>query len=82
MTSLLLTTVHAATRAPSGASQPIFDGMLAWILLYGVFGVALLALVLLLIREIATWYWKINRVVELLERIEANTRARDSEKAE
>jgi hypothetical protein len=28
----------------------------------------------LLIRELVTWYWKINRIVNLLERIEKNTR--------
>lgn len=28
----------------------------------------------LLIREIVTWYWKINRIVNLLEKIEENTR--------
>ena len=28
----------------------------------------------LAIREIVTWYWKINRMVNLLEKIENNTR--------
>lgn len=27
-----------------------------------------------LIREILTWYWKINKVIRILERIERNTR--------
>ena len=27
----------------------------------------------LIIREILTWYWKINRIVSLLEKIEKNT---------
>jgi len=27
-----------------------------------------------IIREIALWYWKINRIVALLEKIEKNTR--------
>lgn len=27
-----------------------------------------------LIRELITWYWKINRIIELLEKIEENTR--------
>ena len=31
--------------------------------------------VFLLIREILTWYWKINRIVALLEKIEKNTRS-------
>jgi hypothetical protein len=28
----------------------------------------------LLIREIVTWYWKINKIAALLEKIEQNTR--------
>lgn len=28
----------------------------------------------LLFREIVTWYWKINKIVDLLEKIEKNTR--------
>ena len=28
----------------------------------------------LLIRKIITWYWKINKIEKLLERIEKNTR--------
>jgi hypothetical protein len=27
-----------------------------------------------ILREVVTWYWKVNRVVELLEQIEENTR--------
>ena len=27
-----------------------------------------------LVREVLTWYWKINKVVNLLQRIEENTR--------
>lgn len=30
--------------------------------------------VALIVREIVTWYWKINQIVGLLERIEENTR--------
>ena len=26
------------------------------------------------LREVMTWYWKINRIVDLLEKIEKNTR--------
>jgi len=29
-------------------------------------------LVFLLIRELVTWYWKINRIVESLDRIDSN----------
>lgn len=39
-------------------------------------GLILIALIIfLIIREFLTWYWKINRIVELLERIEENTKA-------
>lgn len=46
-------------------------------------GVALLALVIavvifLVLREIFCWYWKINRMVELLESIDANLRGRSA----
>lgn len=30
--------------------------------------------VVLIIREIVMWYWKINKIVRLLEKIERNTR--------
>jgi hypothetical protein len=46
-------------------------------LLYQILGFLLIAIIILLIREIVTWYWKINRIVSLLEKIERNTR-RDS----
>lgn len=35
---------------------------------------AITVLFFILGRELLCWYWKINRVVELLESIEANTR--------
>jgi hypothetical protein len=34
----------------------------------------ILFLFFLLIREFVTWYWKLNRIVNLLEKIEENTR--------
>ena len=34
-------------------------------------------LVFLLVREFWAWYFKINKVIDLLERIEQNTRPRD-----
>lgn len=34
----------------------------------------------LIIREIVTWYWKINRMVDLLEKIEKNTSRQESQK--
>lgn len=30
-------------------------------------------LLFVFLRELITWYWKINRIVELLEKIEENT---------
>jgi hypothetical protein len=33
--------------------------------------------IFLLFREVVCWYWKINRVVELLESIDATLRSRD-----
>jgi len=32
------------------------------------------AILFLFFREVITWYWKLNRIVSLLERIEKNTR--------
>lgn len=39
----------------------------------------LLGIVILffLLREILTWYWKINKQIELLEKIEQNTRPKE-----
>lgn len=31
-------------------------------------------IVFMVLREFVTWYWKLNRVTELLEKIEENTR--------
>ena len=48
-------------------TAPIFDtGILIWI----VIGIVLFFLV----REILLWYWKVNKAIELLEKIEKNTR--------
>jgi hypothetical protein len=33
--------------------------------------------IFLVFREVVCWYWKINRVVELLESIDATLRSRD-----
>lgn len=35
---------------------------------------AIAVLVFFVLREVFTWYWKINRIVNLLEQIEGNTR--------
>lgn len=40
---------------------------------YVILGILGLILFFLLIRELITWYWKINKMVRLLEKIERNT---------
>ena len=42
-----------------------------------VIGVAILIFVIF--REVVTWYWKINKMVSLLEQIEENTRVKEVE---
>ncbi|MBU2103963.1 hypothetical protein KJ848_03015 [Patescibacteria group bacterium] len=39
-----------------------------------VFPILLGLLALFILREVLAWYWKINRVIQLLEKIEENTR--------
>jgi hypothetical protein len=51
-----------------------FDSLGYWL----VAGVVLL-FILLLIRETAIWFFKINEIVERLERIERNTRKREQD---
>lgn len=41
-------------------------------------GLLVLIVIFLAIREIVCWYWKINRMVELLESIDAHLRDRGS----
>lgn len=31
----------------------------------------------MVIRELVTWYWKINKITDLLDKIEKNTRQKD-----
>lgn len=38
------------------------------------FWISLLVFIALIIRAIALWYWRVNKIVELLEKIESNTR--------
>ncbi len=38
----------------------------------GIFFILLMLFVL--VREVLTWYWKLNKIVDLLEKIELNTR--------
>jgi hypothetical protein len=40
-------------------------------------GIAIIVFVIF--REIVTWYWKINKIVSLLEQIEENTRIQKDE---
>lgn len=50
-------------------ASSVGDYFMAWFL-GGIFGVAVLFLV---IRAIVLWYWKIDKIVDLLSRIEQNT---------
>jgi len=34
------------------------------------------------LRELVTWYWKLNKIVELLEQIEENTRPKGKKSVE
>lgn len=52
----------------TGAAAP-FAGIGVFVLAAGVLFVAFLVL-----REFWAWYWKINKAIALLERIEQNTR--------
>lgn len=45
-------------------------------LITGLFGIGLF----FILREAVTWYWKINRSIELLEKIEENTRPKETDK--
>jgi hypothetical protein len=38
---------------------------------------AILVVIFLVFREVVCWYWKINRMVALLESIDATLRSRD-----
>lgn len=39
-----------------------------------IFPILLGLLALFILREVLAWYWKINKVIQLLEKIEENTR--------
>ena len=39
-----------------------------------IFGIVVIILVFLAIREVLAWYWKINDICQLLTKIEGNTR--------
>jgi hypothetical protein len=38
-----------------------------------IIGICLIILILLIAREVTTWYWKINEIIELLGEIRENT---------
>lgn len=38
------------------------------------FWLGLVVLIFLILREVFCWYWKINKIVNLLEKIEKNTK--------
>ena len=42
--------------------------------------IAVALIIFLIFREVVTWYWKINKIVSLLEKIEENTRAPELKK--
>lgn len=42
-------------------------------------GVVTIISIFLIIREFLTWYWKINRMVDLLEKIERNTSRQENQ---
>jgi len=44
-------------------SQPVY-----WLL-----GIGILILLFALLREVTCWYWKVNKIVELLKDIKVNT---------
>lgn len=46
-----------------------------WVIII-IFGIIILYFIL---RELRTWYWKINRQIELLEKIEKNTRPKNNQ---
>ena len=50
--------------------MPTFDSSLVSFL----FPAALLLLLLFILREVFAWYFKVNKVLRLLEKIEENTR--------
>ncbi|MEX0931853.1 MAG: hypothetical protein WDZ88_03840 [Candidatus Paceibacterota bacterium] len=43
-----------------------------------IFAVIVIGVIFFLIfRELVTWYWKLNRIIELLEEIKENTRPKE-----
>lgn len=55
-----------------------FFGIPNNILAYIVWWTFVALVIFTLIRELITWYWKINRTIEFLEKIEMNTRKENS----
>ena len=50
------------------ANNPLVDAIIALVIVVVIF---------LVFREVVCWYWKINRMVELLDSIDATLRNRD-----
>ena len=44
------------------------------IIIIGIIAIIVMITLFLIGREIVTWYWKINKIIRLLDRIERNTR--------
>jgi hypothetical protein len=55
------------TASSAGSGFSAIEVALTAVIVLGV-----ILLIILLVREIVTWYWKINRMVELLESIDKN----------
>ncbi|MEI7749814.1 MAG: hypothetical protein WCJ25_02320 [Candidatus Moraniibacteriota bacterium] len=58
---------HSVNPSVSDTSS-LFGIGTVWVMFFAVF------IVVFLIRALALWYWKIDRIVNLLEKIEENTR--------
>lgn len=39
-------------------------------------------IIFIIFREVLTWYWKLNKISDLLEKIEENTRSKNLNKTE
>ncbi|MEI6650244.1 MAG: hypothetical protein WCL23_02285 [Candidatus Moraniibacteriota bacterium] len=58
---------HSVNPSVSDASS-LFGIGTAWVMFFAIF------IIVFLIRALALWYWKIDKIVRLLEKIEENTR--------
>jgi len=44
--------------------------------------IPIIILIFWLCREVVTWYWKLNKISDLLEKIEENTRQKNQTKSD